>query len=128
MSGDKTKKKTPRPIPVARPISAKPSQALRRKAEEREKEEREREEKEREEREREEKEREERERKVQAEKEVQKQASQTDGDLSGETVEGGGGESHQNSTATPSANGTPSHSKKTLPVRVIQCMYIICFY
>ena len=113
-SAEKPKKKTIRPAPVARPISAQPSRALMRKAEERrleEEKERERKEKEREreererereEREKEERKREERERKAQEEQEgLRKQASQTDG---GDVK------------AIPSANGTPAH-KKSLPVR-----------
>lgn len=113
-SGDRPKKKpTNKPAPVARPISAQPSQAvLRRMAEQKKQEE---------ERERQEREREEREREERAAK---KQGSYTDGEaavagvLEGQAERGNreGLTLKDSVTGTPSVNGTTPKHKKSLPV------------
>ena len=135
---DKGKRK---PLPVARPISAQPSLALRRKAEQKRLEE-EKKRKEKEDQEREKKEREEREERGR-EAPVRKQGSQTDGEevIAVAGREGAGEEEEReektperpdlslmDSVGPPSVNGTPTHSK-TLPVRICACMCMcVCTY
>lgn len=123
-----SKRKPPRPVPVARPISAQPSQALRRMAEQKRQEEgKEREEEKEREREKMERERE----KIEG---VRKQTSQPDGDTECPTedkrrgdmvddseegrLEDATGEREEMSLkeVMDPANGTPKH-KKSLPVR-----------
>lgn len=118
-SADRAKKKPTKLAPVARPISAQPSQALRRMAEQKRLEE---------EREKEERERKEEEKTVAA-RVVKKQGSETDGEaMVGEVAEAqvegerkrGDREalSLKDSVTIPSANGTPTH-KKSLPVSIL---------
>lgn len=118
-SAASARKKTIKLAPVARPISAQPSRAVRRMAEQKRLEE----------------EREERERTAAAAKVVKKEESQTDGEVvvggevSEEQVEGEGtgrereGLWLKDTVRIPSANSTPTH-KKSLPVRSYMLTYI----
>jgi hypothetical protein len=100
-AGGGARKKTTKPVPVARPISAQPSRAVTRRLEE-------------------EKEREEREKAAAAaaaEEAMKKQSNQTDG-LVAEQVEGGDDREvlSLKESIAPSANGAPQQ-KKSLPVK-----------
>lgn len=120
--GERAKKKPTKLAPVARPISAQPSQAvLRRMAEQKRLEE---EERERQEREKEERERVEREGAAIAARGMKSQGSCTDGEVAAEMVEGRADRGDLEGLSlkdpvmgTPSANGTTPKHKKSLPVR-----------